>query len=404
MPAYQYAALDANGRTRKGVLEGDTARQIRQQLREQELMPVEVNEVAAQHQQTGSRQRWRGSINATELALITRQLATLIASALPIEQALATVAQQSGKSRINSLLLAVRARVLEGHSLATALNDFPQAFSELFRSTVAAGEQSGHLDIVFERLADYTENRQYLRQKINLALFYPLLLTIVAILIVIGLLVYVVPQVVQVFNSVSQQLPLLTRALIAISEFVQNYGWLILSLIVAVMLGFGYAIRQFGLRRHLQRLVLHLPLLGRLSRGLNSTRFARTFSILVSSGVPVLEALRIASQVISNLPMREAIQRASERVKEGSSLHKALAESGYFPPMAIQLIASGEASGRLDNMLERAAVQQERETDTLIAALLSVFEPLLILTMGGVVLIIVLAILLPIFDLNQIVH
>jgi general secretion pathway protein F len=409
MPAFQYAALDADGRTRKGVLEGDTARQVRQLLRERALVPIEVAEVAGQQspqqpQPLLHQQRWRGRINATELALLTRQLATLIGSGLPIEQALGTVAQQSGKARLNSLLLAVRARVLEGHSLATALQDFPRVFPELFRATVAAGEQSGHLEIVFERLADYTENRQNLRQKVGLALFYPLILTLVAIAIVIGLLAYVVPQVVQVFASVSQQLPLLTRALIATSEFLNDYGWLMLGAAVAVIVCFSYAMRYTSVRFRLQQLLLGLPLLGRLLCGLNSARFAHTFSILTASGVPVLDALRIAAQVIGNLPMRTAIQQASGRVKEGGSLHKALAESGYFPPMAVQLIASGEASGRLDTMLERAAIQQERETDTLIAALLGIFEPLLILTMGAIVLVIVLAILLPIFDLNQIIH
>lgn len=408
MPAFQYAALDSNGRTRKGVLEGDTARQVRQLLRERSLLPIEVAEVSGQQmpkqRSVSTKQHWRGRINATELALLTRQLATLIGSGLPIEQALGTVARQTNKARINSLLLAVRARVLEGHSLATALQDFPRVFPELFRATVAAGEQSGHLELVFERLADYTENRQNLRQKVGLALFYPLLLTIVAIAIVIGLLAYVVPQVIQVFNSVSQQLPPLTRALIATSEFLSDYGWLLSGLAVAVVLGFSYAIRYNSIRFRIQQLLLELPLLGRLLRGLNSARFARTFSILISSGVPVLDALRIASQVIGNLPMRAALSKASDNVKEGGSLHQALAESGYFPPMAVQLVASGESSGRLDSMLERAAIQQERETDTLIAALLGIFEPLLILTMGAIVLVIVLAILLPIFDLNQIIH
>jgi len=269
---------------------------------------------------------------------------------------------------------------------------------------VAAGEQSGHLDVVFERLADYTEARQQMRQKVGLALFYPLLLTGVAILIVTGLLTYVVPQVVQVFSNLNQQLPALTRGLIALSGFLRQYGGLLLIALTGGIVAWVYALRRIAFQRRVHQMTLKLPLLARLVRGVNTARFARTFSILMASGVPVLEAMRISAQVMSNLPMREAVEQAAARVKEGASLYQAISNSGYFPPMTLQLIASGEASGRLENMLERAAVQQERETETLIAALLGIFEPMLILVMGGVVLIIVLAILLPIFDLNQLVR
>ncbi len=405
MPAFQYAALDDRGRQRKGLIEADTPRMARQVLRERGLNPLGVEEVAGRERGRG-RRWWSGRmrISPTDLALITRQLATLVGSGLPLEEALGAVARQAERTRLSALLLAVRTRVLEGHALATALNDFPQAFPELYRATVAAGEQSGHLDVVFERLADYTEARQQMRQKISLALFYPLLLTGVAILIVAGLLTYVVPQVVQVFVSLNQQLPALTRSLIALSEFLQQHGWLVLTVLAIGTVAWVQALRRVGFRRRVHQGLLRLPLLARLVRGTNTARFARTFSILMASGVPVLEALRISAQVLSNLPMREAVEQAATRVKEGSSLHKAISASGYFPPMTVQLIASGEASGRLENMLERAAAQQERETETLIAALLGIFEPVLILLMGGVVLVIVLAILLPIFDLNQLVR
>lgn len=405
MPAFQYAALDERGRTRKGLLEGDTARQVRQLLRERGLNPLEVAEVAGRAQTQGGRQPfWRTRVSATELALITRQLATLVNSGLPVEEALGAVARQADKARLSSLLLAVRARVLEGHTLATALSEFPRIFPELYRATVAAGEQAGHLDVVFERLADYTENRQQMRQKIGLALFYPALLTGVALLIVAGLLTYVVPQVVQVFTSLNQQLPALTRYLIGTSDFLREQGiWLVL-LLAAAFISFAYGRRRVGFQRRWHHVLLRLPLVGRLVRGLNSARYTRTLSILIASSVPVLEALRISAQVIANLPMREAIEKAAIRVKEGTSLHVAVQESGLFPPMTVQLIASGEASGHLETMLERAATQQERETETLIAALLGVFEPMLILVMGVVVLLIVLAILLPIFDLNQMVQ
>jgi len=405
MPAFQYAALDEGGRTRKGLLEGDTPRQVRQLLRERGLTPLTVDEVAAQEQVRGSRGfRLGRKINAIELALVTRQLATLVDAGFPVEEALGAVARQAEKARLNSLLLAVRARVLEGHTLADALRDFPRVFPELYRATVAAGEQSGHLDVVFERLADYTEARQQMRQKVGLALFYPAMLTTVAILIVTGLLIYVVPQVVQVFVNTGQQLPALTRYLIATSGFLRQYGVLVLAGIVLAFTSFKYALRRPVFRRRWHTLLLRLPLLSRLNRGLNAARFARTFSILIASGVPVLEALRISAQVISNLPMRDAVEQAAVKVKEGASLSASLSGSGLFPLMTIQLIASGEASGRLETMLERAAQQQERETETLIAALLGIFEPVLILTMGLIVLIIVLAILLPIFDLNQMVR
>ena len=403
MPAFQYVALDDRGRQRKGLIEADTPRMARQLLRERGMNPLGVEEVASQ-ERSRSRQWFRPHISPTDLALITRQLATLVGSGLPLEEALGAVARQAERTRLSGLLLAVRARVLEGHTLATALRDFPSIFPELYRATVAAGEQSGHLDVVFERLADYTEARQQMRQKVGLALFYPLLLTGVAILVVAGLLTYVVPQVVQVFSSLNQQLPALTRGLIALSDFLRQYGWLLLGGLAMGVVSWIYALRRISFKRRVHQTLLKLPLIARLTRGANTARFARTFSILMASGVPVLEALRISAQVMSNLPMREAVEQAAVRVKEGASLQKAISNSGYFPPMTVQLIASGEASGRLENMLERAAVQQERETETLIAALLGIFEPMLILVMGGVVLMIVLAILLPIFDLNQLVR
>ncbi len=404
MPAYQYAALDAKGRQRKGLIEADTPRLARQSLRERGLNPLGVEEVGANQERDRGRRMWGLRISATDLALITRQMATLVGSSLPVEEALGAVARQADRARLGGLMLAVRTRVLEGHTLATALGDFPQVFPELYRATVAAGEQSGHLEVVFERLADYTEARQQMRQKVGLALFYPLMLTGVAVLVVAGLLTYVVPQVVQVFSSLNQQLPALTRGLIALSDFLRQNGWLLLTVLAGGVVAWVLALRRIGFKRQTHQILLRLPLVARLVRGANTARFARTFSILMASGVPVLEALRISSQVLSNLPMREALEQATARVKEGASLNKAISASGYFPPMTVQLIASGEASGRLESMLERAAVQQERETETLIAALLGIFEPMLILVMGGVVLVIVLAILLPIFDLNQLVH
>jgi general secretion pathway protein F len=404
MGAFEYVALDSSGKEKKGVLEGDTARQVRQQLRDKGWMPVDVQETTAR-ETVGQRRkiRIRRGVSATDLALITRQLATLVRSGLPLEESLQAASQQTDKSRLKSMLLAVRSRVMEGHTLATGLGDFPHVFPELYRTTVSAGEQSGHLEVVLERLADYTESRQQMQQKIQLALFYPVLLTLVAVGVVIGLMTYVVPQVVQVFENIGQELPVLTRTLIAISAFMRHYGLLLLLLVAGAGGIIGWVLSKEGPKRRFHATLLHLPLIGRLERGINAGRFARTFSIVTASGVPVLDGLRIASEVMSNLPMREAVEDATRKVREGASIHAALEKSGYFPPMMVHLIASGETSGKLEEMLERAAVNQEREIETLIAAVMGLFEPVLILVMGALVLIIVLAILLPIFNLNQLV-
>ncbi len=403
MGAFEYTALNERGREKRGVLEGENARQIRAQLREQGLSPLSVEEVAQRETRERSGFSLRRGISATDLALITRQLATLVRAALPLEECLQTVARQSEQPRLKSMMLAVRSKVMEGHTLADGLADFSHVFPELYRTTVAAGEQSGHLDVVLERLADYTEKRQQMRQKIMLALFYPVILTAVAILVTGALLTYVVPQVVQVFDNIGQELPWLTVALIALSDFLRAYGlWLILLIAMGIV-AFVSLLRRERVRFRWHRLLLHLPLIGRLGRGLNTARFARTFSILTASGVPVLEAMRLSAEVMGNLPMRGAVNDASHRVREGRGIARALEQSRYFPPMTLHLIASGESSGKLEEMLERAADNQERELETVIAMVMGMFEPILILVMGGIVLVIVLAILLPIFDLNQLV-
>jgi general secretion pathway protein F len=404
MGAFEFTALDAGGRERKGVLEGDAPRQIRQQLRDRGWAPISVQEVAQQEAQQGQRSfLFQRSISAADLALITRQFATLIRSGLPVEEALQAVSQQTEKPRIKRMLVGVRARVMEGQSFAAALDDFPRVFSDLYRATIAAGEQSGHLEVVLDRLADYTDGRQALRQKVFLALIYPVLVIVVALSVVILLLAYVVPQVVQVFENIGQELPLLTQGLIAVSDFVRGNGVTLLVLIIALIVGFRLLLRKPGARRKYHRLQLSLPLFARLVRGLNAARFARTLSILTESGVPVLESLRISAQVVSNLPMRASVEETARLVREGSSLNKALERSGYFPPMTIHLIASGETSGRLEVMLDRAASSQERELESVMQTMVGLFGPFMILIMGGIVLVIVLAILLPIFNLNQLV-
>ena len=404
MSAFEYIALDQAGREKQGVVEGDSARLVRQQLREQQLVPLSVEEVKT-HRPGVKKQSFtfRQRINTTELALLTRQLATLSRSGIPLDEATATIARQSVKPRVKKLLLGVRAKILEGHTLADGLRDYPNIFSEMYTATVAAGEQSGHLDVVLERLADYSEQRQQLQQRLKLALVYPVILTVMSILVVSGLLTYVVPEVVKVFSDSGQQLPLLTTALIALSDFMQQWFIYLLLGFVLVFIVFKKAVQQTAFKMIYHRFLLRLPVVGNLVKGANSAQFSRTLSILAASGVPILDAMRIAVQVMNNLPMREAVENASRQVSEGSSLSSTLEQSGYFNPMLLNLIASGEATGQLEQMLERAATNQERELETTLAMLMGMLEPLLILVMGAVVLVIVLAILLPVLDLNQLV-
>jgi len=402
MSAFEYTALDASGRKLKGVLEGDAPRQVRQQLRDKGLTPLSVDEVR-QHKSNIEKKVFSRGISATELAVFTRQLATLVGSGMPLEETLEAVGKQTENERMQGTIASVRSRIKEGHTLADALRDFPVIFPELYRSTVAAGEQTGHLDVVLSRLADYTENRQMLIQSISQALIYPAVLTLTALAVVGLLLGYVVPQVVQVFTDLGQTLPFLTRALIATSDVVRDYGWLMLIAIVAAIVAWQKSLEVESIKRRYHKWLLKMPLIAKLVRGVNTARFARTFSILTASGVPVLEGLRISANVMANLPMREAVLEATLRVREGTTVQKALEASNYFPPLVLHLIGSGESSGKLEDMLERAAQNQERELENRISTLMKIFEPAMILVMGVIVLVIVLAILLPIFDLNQLV-
>ena len=403
MGAFEYKAVDSSGKQAQGLLEGDNARQVRQLLRERHLLPLEVTEVAEKEKKRRSLS-FRKGISATDLALFTRQLATLVRAGLPLEEALRAVSQQTEKSRVSSILMGVRSRLMEGHPLAVGMADFPQAFPEMYRATVAAGEQSGHLDAVLERLADYAESRQILRQKLSSAAIYPIVLSVMAILIVTGMLAFVVPKIVGIFEDSNQKLPFLTTALITVSHLIRDYGLIALVAIAGGAFAFKRWLRQENARRRVHGFLLRLPLVARLVRGFNNARFTRTLSILSGSGVPILESMRIAGSVIANLPMWEAVEEATLRVREGATISHSLAARGLFPPMTVHLIASGEASGKLDEMLERAADNQERELDGLIGAMLSILEPALIIVMAIFVFIIVIAILLPIFELQQIIQ
>jgi general secretion pathway protein F len=402
MPAFAYQALDETGKTQRGVLQGDTARAVRGSLRERGLSPLSVEEV----QEGESQQRGifaRRGIGGIELALLTRQLATLIGAGLPIDEALGALTEQAENERQRRMTLALRARVMEGASLAQAMAEFPESFPEIFRATVGAGEQSGRLDSVLEKLADYAEARDALKQKIIAALAYPVLLAIVALSVVAGLLTWVVPQIVGVFQNLHQTLPLATRALMALSAFMRTWGWLVLIVAILAIVGARLALRSEAMRYRWHAWVLRLPLIGRLTRAANTARATRTLALLAESAVPLLDALGIAAQVVPNLPMREAMRRAAFKVREGSAFSRALGESGLFPPVALRLIASGERSGELPRMLGEAAGQQQRELDRWLAALTAVLGPGVILLVGAMVLFIVLAILLPIFSLNQMV-
>ncbi|MFO7285555.1 MAG: type II secretion system inner membrane protein GspF [Gammaproteobacteria bacterium] len=404
MGAYQYVAVDPNGKEHKGVLEGDTARHVRQLLRERQLLPVEVTEVESQERKTSRATiTLKRGVSTLDLALVTRQLATLLRAGLPLEEALLAVSEQTEKARIKSILLGVRAKVLEGHTLAAGLEEFPHAFPQVYRATASAGEQAGRLDAVLERLADYTESRHALRQKISHAMVYPIVLTALALGIIALMLAYVVPKVVGVFESTNQELPLLTTSLIAVSDFMQSWWFAVIGAIVVAVLGVRRMLKVEHIRRRVHGWLLSAPLVGRIIRGVNTARFTRTLSILTSSGVPVLEALRISATVVTNLPMQDAVKEAAIRVSEGGAIGRSLGQSKLFPPMTIHLISSGESSGELDRMLERAATHQESEMDSLIGTMLSVLEPALIIGMGLIVLAIVMAILLPIFQINQLV-
>jgi general secretion pathway protein F len=404
MGAFAYTALDSGGKERRGVLEGDTARHVRGQLREQGLLPVTVTEVAAQEATRQKSFTFGSGVSATDLSLLTRQLATLSRAGLPLEEALLAVSQQSEKARVQTVMLGVRAKVVEGHTLADGLAEYPRVFPEIYRATVSAGEQAGHLDDVLERLADYTENREVMRQKVLGALLYPIALTVMCFVIVSILLVFVVPKVVEVFDSYRAKLPLSTRILIAVSDFARHWGiWALIALAVAIWL-FVRSLKNPATRARYGRLQLRMPLVGRIVRGFNTARFTRTLSILSGSAVPVLEALRIAGEVVTNLPMREAVAQATARVREGAPIGRSLAASRLFPPMTIHLISSGESSGELDTMLQRAAESQERELDGLLTAMVGLLGPLLIVGMGVFVIGIVFAMLLPIFQMNDLIR
>ena len=412
MAAFRYAAADTNGKESSGVLEADSARIARQMLRGRGLVPLAVEPVLDDSQRAaGARLVLGRRLSQTELAVLTRQIASLLGAQLPVADALNVMVEQSEKQSIRELMASIRTDVLAGSSLSNALARHPRQFPGIYRALIAAGEESGKLGIVLASLADYIEERARLTQKITLAFVYPVIVTLVALLVVIGLLTYVVPQVVQVFANTRQALPLLTVALIALSDFIRDWGWLLALLAALAAFLVRRALQVDAIRLRWHRRLLTLPVLGVLSRSLNTARFASTLSILVGSGVPMLRSMQAAGETLTNVALRLRVLDATQRVREGFSLARALradaedrrqgAQAKLFPPVLIHLIASGEATGKLPEMLGRAADIHAREAERRALFFTSLLEPLLILTMGVVVMLIVLAVLLPIIEINQ---
>ena len=404
MAAYDYQAVDQKGKTVKGVIEGDTPRQVRSLLRDQGLMPTEVTQSIEKNKQSAKTSRFSAKkVSASELALLTRQLSTLVESGLPIEESLFAVAQQCEKNALKSMIMSVRTKVTEGYGLAESMGEFPQVFNHLYRAMVAAGEKSGHLDKVLDRLADYTEQRQQLRSQVTQALIYPIIMTLVAIGVISVLLTAVVPKIVGQFEHLGANLPATTRFLISSSDFLNAYGVYILMILALLMLVWSQLMKQPKFKFAFHKRFLTLPAIGKVEKSINTARFARTLSILTASAVPLLESMKISGEVLDNLYMKQGIKEAADKVREGTSLRRALEQSNFFPPMMLHMIASGEKSGQLEHMLGRAADNQDREFAALINISLKAFEPALMLVMAGIVLFIIMAILQPILQLNTLI-
>ncbi|AOW52091.1 TPA: type II secretion system protein GspF [Legionella pneumophila subsp. pneumophila] len=398
MGAYQYQALKVNGSISKGVIEADSERHARQLLREQGLIPTQVQTLTQQRAASS-----KGKVSAADLALLTRQLATLLAAGIPVEESLRGVSEQTEKDKVRELIIGVRSKVLEGYGLAQAMAQYPNAFPELYRATVGSGEQTGRLDVVLEKLADYTEKQQQTRQKVQQALIYPLLMIIVSTAIISFLLTFVVPKIIDVFTESGQTLPPMTQLLINMSQFIKSYGVYSLVTIIVALIGFKKSLNNIKIKTAWHQFMLKLPIVSYLVKTINVARYIHTFGILFAAGVSVLETMRVSSSLVTNIVMRQAFDLATLRVREGSGISEALKETKFISPMAIHLIASGEKSGQLSDMMERSASHLDNEVNRLIETSLTLLEPMVILLMGAVVLFIVLATLLPIFSMEQLV-
>jgi general secretion pathway protein F len=407
MPAFRYEAVDAGGATKKGVLNSDSARSARSELRAQGLVPLKVDQIAAQVDASGvakSRGGLGERLSSTELALFTRQLASLLEAGLPLEQAFTALLEQAERPYLRDLIASVRSEVIGGDALSVVLGRHPRDFAEIYRALVASGEQIGQLSRVLSRLADYIERRNALVQKVRLAFTYPAIVTVVAFSIVIFLLTYVVPQIVSVFANTKQKLPFLTIVMLAVSDFVRNYGIVVAIALVGAWFMWRRALQNIALKRRWHTWLLTAPLYGKFERSLNTARFASTLAITTGSGVPILRALETSRDTLNNVAMRELVEEASDAVREGVSLARALSAQKHFPPMLVHMIRAGEITGELPAMLDRAAAAQEADLERRTLTIAGLLEPALILAMGVVVLLIVLAVLMPIIEINQLVR
>ena len=406
MPAFRYEAVDSLGATRKGVVNADSARAARSDLRTQGLVPIAVDAIASQLDDSGqTRRRGLGDkLSTVELSLFTRQLASLLEASLPLEQAFTALLEQAERSYVRDLIASIRSEIMAGASLSDALAQHPRDFADIYRALVASGEQIGQLSRVLSRLADYIERRNSLVQKVRLAFTYPAIVTVVAFAIVIFLLTYVVPQIVSVFANTKQKLPLLTVIMLGISDFVRSYGLIVAAVVVALFWAWRTALKNPDVKLRWHRWLLTAPMYGKFERSLNTARFASTLAITTGSGVPILRALQTSCDTLSNMAMRAQVEEAAASVREGVGLARALSAHKHFPPMLIHMIRAGEVTGELPAMLDRAANAQEQDLERRALTIAGLLEPALILAMGVVVLLIVLAVLMPIIEINQLVR
>jgi len=406
MPAFRYEAVDAVGATRKGVVNADSARAARSDLRSQGLVPIAVDAIAAQVDEFGQARRraFGDRLSTLELALFTRQLASLLEASLPLEQAFTALLEQAERPYVRDLVASIRSELMGGSSLSDALSRHPRDFTDIYRALVSSGEQIGQLSRVLSRLADYIERRNSLVQKVRLAFTYPAIVTVVAFAIVIFLLAYVVPQIVSVFANTKQKLPMLTVIMLAISDFVRSWGWAVGIIVVGAFLAWRTALKNPDVKYRWHRWLLTAPLYGKFERSLNTARFASTLAITTGSGVPILRSLQTSRDTLSNVALREQVEEATAAVREGVSLARALSAQKHFPPMLIHMIRAGEVTGELPAMLQRASDAQEQDLERRAMTIAGLLEPALILVMGVVVLLIVLAVLMPIIEINQLVR
>ncbi len=403
MAIFSYVSVDGKGNTKKGILDGDSAQHIRQQLQDMNLTLIELTPLKDKNQQ--DHHPWsfskKARVSTSTLSVLTFQLGTLLTAGLTIVAALQNIAEEMENTRLKTVLLTVRTRILEGHTLAYGMNEFPEVFPDLYRATIAAGDKSGHLDDVINKLALNLDQEEHIRQKIQQAMIYPALLTFVSFTIIFFLLTYAMPKITQTFIESGQTLPAVTSVLLAFSRGLKTYGIYVLIFIFLMIMGFKHFLKSDKFRFRYQLFLLKIPILNKAITITNAARFARTFGILFAAGVPVSQAMQTANSIITLLPMKAAIKHAITQVTEGLSIHQALSQTGYFTKMSTQLIASGETSGKLELMLEKTAAYQEQQVIRWTTTILALFEPVMILFMGIVVLFIVLAILLPIFQLNE---